>query len=142
MPSAQIRQDHARAPRADEFKGAWTAIGRVSPDRLTSLRRVATIESIGSLTRIEGASCLTKRSPQKARLEKRIDRERLILGDLPELSVRILELCRERRRITVAEAEKATGANRSTIKDHLKALSRAGHIAQHGAGRRAWYGLA
>ena len=39
----------------DEFKGAWRAIGRIAPDRLTSLRRVATIESIGSSTRIEGA---------------------------------------------------------------------------------------
>jgi Fic family protein len=79
---------------------------------------------------------------QKARLEKKIERERLILGDLPELSVQLLELCRERGRITVAEAAKATGANRNTIKDHLKALSRAGHIAQRGAGRGAWYGLA
>ena len=34
----------------DEFKGAWTAIGRISPDRLTALRHMATIESIGSLT--------------------------------------------------------------------------------------------
>jgi Fic family protein len=79
---------------------------------------------------------------QKARLEKKIERERLILGDLPELSVQLLELCRERGRITVAEAAKATGANRNTIKDHLKALTRAGHIAQRGAGRGAWYGLA
>ena len=39
----------------DEFKGAWAAIGRISPERLTSLRQVATIESIGSSTRIEGA---------------------------------------------------------------------------------------
>jgi hypothetical protein len=39
----------------DEFKGAWTAIGRILPERLTALRRVATIESIGSSTRIEGA---------------------------------------------------------------------------------------
>jgi Fic family protein len=39
----------------DEFKGAWTAIGRISPERLTALRGVATIESIGSSTRIEGA---------------------------------------------------------------------------------------
>ena len=39
----------------DEFKGAWTAIGRITPEQLTSLRRVATIESIGSSTRIEGA---------------------------------------------------------------------------------------
>ena len=78
---------------------------------------------------------------QKARLETRIERERLILGALPELSVRILELCRERGRITVAEATKATGANRNTIKDHLKALTRAGHLQQHGAGRGSWYGL-
>ena len=78
---------------------------------------------------------------QKARLEKKIERERLILGALPELSVRILELCRERGRITVAEATKVTGANRNTIKDHLKALTRAGHLQQHGAGRGSWYGL-
>src|SRR5215471_8893001 len=39
----------------DEFKGAWRAIGRLAPDRLSALRRVATIESVGSSTRIEGA---------------------------------------------------------------------------------------
>lgn len=39
----------------DEFKGAWRAIGRLAPERLASLRRIATIESIGSSTRIEGA---------------------------------------------------------------------------------------
>ena len=78
---------------------------------------------------------------QKARLAEKLERERLILGALPELSVQILELCREHGRITVAEAAKATGANRSTIKDHLRALTRAGRLAQHGAGRGAWYGL-
>jgi Fic family protein len=78
---------------------------------------------------------------QKARLEKKMERERLILGDLPELSMQILELCRERGRVTVADATKVTGANRNTIKDHLKALTKAGHIEQHGAGRGTWYGL-
>lgn len=39
----------------DEFKGTWRAIGRIAPERLSSLQRVATIESIGSSTRIEGA---------------------------------------------------------------------------------------
>ena len=78
---------------------------------------------------------------QKARLEKKIERERLLLGDLPGLSVQILELCRERGRVTVADAVTVTGANRNTIKDHLKALKRAGHIEQHGAGRGTWYGL-
>jgi Fic family protein len=39
----------------DEFKGRWQALGRLAPDRLSALRRVATIESVGSSTRIEGA---------------------------------------------------------------------------------------
>lgn len=41
--------------RIDEFKGAWRAMASLSPDRLSALRRVATIESIGSSTRIEGS---------------------------------------------------------------------------------------
>ncbi len=40
--------------KIDEFKGAWMAIGNLAPDRLNSLKHVATIESIGSSTRIEG----------------------------------------------------------------------------------------
>jgi Fic family protein len=39
----------------DEFKGAWRALGRLAPERLSALRRVAMIESIGSSTRIEGS---------------------------------------------------------------------------------------
>jgi Fic family protein len=39
----------------DEFKGRWQALKPLSPDRLNALRKVATIESIGSSTRIEGA---------------------------------------------------------------------------------------
>ena len=41
--------------KIDEFKGAWRALGKLAPDRLSALRRVATIESIGSSTRIEGS---------------------------------------------------------------------------------------
>ncbi len=39
----------------DEFKGAWRALGTLAPERLSALRRIATIESIGSSTRIEGS---------------------------------------------------------------------------------------
>ena len=39
----------------DEFKGAWRALGTLAPERLSMLRRVATIESVGSSTRIEGS---------------------------------------------------------------------------------------
>lgn len=39
----------------DEFKGAWQLFGRLTPERLQQLKKVATIESIGSSTRIEGS---------------------------------------------------------------------------------------
>jgi len=39
----------------DEFKGKWEALKNMSPERLRQLRKVATIESVGSSTRIEGA---------------------------------------------------------------------------------------
>ena len=39
----------------DEFKGAWKALGQLAPEQLNSLKHVATIESIGSSTRIEGS---------------------------------------------------------------------------------------
>ena len=39
----------------DEFKGSWKVLKSLSPDRLKSLKYIATIESIGSSTRIEGA---------------------------------------------------------------------------------------
>ena len=39
----------------DEFKGAWRALSTIAPERLKALRHVATIESIGSSTRIEGS---------------------------------------------------------------------------------------
>ncbi len=38
----------------DEFKGRWAALGNLAPERLSALRRIATIESVGSSTRIEG----------------------------------------------------------------------------------------
>ena len=40
----------------DEFKGKWEALKSLSPERLDVLRKVATIESVGSSTRIEGAT--------------------------------------------------------------------------------------
>lgn len=50
--------------RIDEFKGAWRALGALAPERLIALRRVATIESIGSSTRIEGSK-LTDREIER-----------------------------------------------------------------------------
>jgi Fic family protein len=39
----------------DEFRGGWNTMHDLTPERLKELRHVATIESIGSSTRIEGA---------------------------------------------------------------------------------------
>jgi Fic family protein len=39
----------------DELKGAWRALGTLAPERLSALRRIATIERVGSSTRIEGS---------------------------------------------------------------------------------------
>ena len=39
----------------EEFKGAWKAVSTLAPERLHALRHIATIESIGSSTRIEGS---------------------------------------------------------------------------------------
>ncbi len=48
----------------DEFKGAWRALGTLAPERLRALRHVATIESVGSSTRIEGSK-LTDREVER-----------------------------------------------------------------------------
>ena len=39
----------------EEFKGLWRYYGQIAPDRLSVLKKIATIESIGSSTRIEGS---------------------------------------------------------------------------------------
>ncbi len=40
---------------ADQFKGYWAKLRELEPDRLNRLQKVATVESIGASTRIEGA---------------------------------------------------------------------------------------
>jgi Fic family protein len=41
--------------QVDEFKGKWMKLQDLAPDRLETLRKVATIASVGSSTRIEGS---------------------------------------------------------------------------------------
>jgi Fic family protein len=78
---------------------------------------------------------------QVKRLEKKVEHEKIVLAVLPELSLHILELTRERGRITLQLAVELTGANRSTAKQHLQKLLVAGHLIRHGAGRGVWYSL-
>lgn len=63
--SIQITPDLlALIAEIDEFKGAWRALGTLAPERLRALRHIATIESIGSSTRIEGSK-LTDREVEQ-----------------------------------------------------------------------------
>jgi len=78
---------------------------------------------------------------QKDRLEKKMERERVMVAALPELSVLILELAREHGRVTISEVVRVSGVSRNTVKDHLKSLAEQDHLQLHGAGRGAWYGL-
>ena len=44
----------AQIAEIDEYKGTWTGFARLRPEQLKTLKKVATIESIGSSNRIEG----------------------------------------------------------------------------------------
>ena len=78
---------------------------------------------------------------QVDRLHKKVEREKLVLAALPELSLHIVEFAREHGRITIGEAVKLTGASRNTLKQHFRALVEHGHLNQHGSGRGVWYEL-
>jgi len=78
---------------------------------------------------------------QVRRLEKKLEREKLVLASLPELSLQIVEFAREHGRVTMGEAIKLTGASRNTLKQHFRALVERGHLNQHGSGRGVWYEL-
>ena len=78
---------------------------------------------------------------QVQRLEKKVEREKIVLAALPALSLRIVEFAREHGRITMAEAIKLTGASRNTLKPHFRNLIERKHLEPHGSGRGVWYGL-
>ncbi len=78
---------------------------------------------------------------QVRRLEKKVEREKIVLATLPELSLHIVEFAHEHGRITMAEAIKLTNASRNTLKQHFRNLVARGHLQQQGSGRGVWYEL-
>jgi Fic family protein len=78
---------------------------------------------------------------QKQNLAKKVDREKIVLSTLPELSVQILEFAREHGRVSTGEMIKLTGASRNTLKQHFRVLVEKNHLLLHGAGRTTWYTL-
>ena len=78
---------------------------------------------------------------QMRRLSKKIDREKIVLSDLPELSLRILDFARDHGRVSIGDMIKLTGASRNTLKQQLRILVEKKHLVKHGAGRTTWYAL-
>ncbi|MBD9667082.1 Fic family protein [Variovorax sp. VRV01] len=79
---------------------------------------------------------------QVRRLNRKVEREKLVLATLPELSLQIVEFAREHGRITMGDAIRLTDGSRNTLKQHFRVLVERGHLAQHGAGRGVWYQFA
>jgi hypothetical protein len=76
---------------------------------------------------------------QVRRLNRKVEREKLVLAALPELSLAIVEFAREHGRITMGEAIRLTGGNRNMLKQHFRTLVERGYLGQHGSGRGVWY---
>lgn len=75
-------------------------------------------------------------------LNRKVEREKIVLAALPELSLQIVEFARQHGRITMGDAIRLTDGSRNTLKQHFRFLVERGHLAQHGAGRGVWYEFA
>jgi Fic family protein len=71
---------------------------------------------------------------QVRRLNQKIEREKLVLAPLPELSLQIVEFARGHGRVTMGDVIRLTGASRHTLKQHFRALVDQGHLNRHGRG--------
>ncbi len=78
---------------------------------------------------------------QMQRLERKVERERILLAALPELSLRIMDHARAHGRVTLKEMTLLTGASRNTLKEHFRRLVESGQLAMQGKGRGVWYRL-
>ena len=82
---------------------------------------------------------------QMTRLRAKVEREHLLesaRGALPELSLRILEMARERGRVRASEVVALTGEARGTVRNRLNDLVARGLLARHGSGPSTWYAAA
>ena len=78
---------------------------------------------------------------QVRRLEKKVEREKIVLAAMPELSLQIVEFAREHGRVTIGDTIRLTGASRHTLKQHFRSLVERGSLNRHGSGRGVWYDL-
>jgi Fic family protein len=78
---------------------------------------------------------------QKNRLAAKIEREKIVIAQLPELSMRILDVAREHGRVSTGDMVRLAGASRNTLKQQFRQLVERGYLTRHGGGRTTWYTL-
>ena len=78
---------------------------------------------------------------QIRRLEKKVEREQIVLASMPDLQLQIVEFAREHGRVRIGEVIRLTAASRNTLKQHFRALVERGTLSQQGSGRGVWYAL-
>ena len=78
---------------------------------------------------------------QMWRLLRKIEREKIVLSNLPELSLRILNFARDHGRVSIGDVIRLTGASRNTLKQQFRMLVERRHLVMHGGGRTTWYVL-
>jgi len=76
---------------------------------------------------------------QALRLSQKVEREKIVLSALPDLSITILEFAREHGRVSIGEIAALTGKSKNTLKVHFRALVEKGLIEKKGGGRTSWY---
>ena len=86
-------------------------------------------------------SCLRSLAEHVRRLEKKVERDKIVLTAMSELSTQIVEFACEQGRITMAEVIKLTGASRNTLKQRFRNSTERCTLDQHGSGRGVWYNL-
>ncbi len=72
------------------------------------------------------------------RLSQKVEREKIVLSALPDLSLTILEFAKEYGRVSMGEIAALTGKSKNTLKVHFRALVEKGFIEQRGGGRTSW----
>ena len=78
---------------------------------------------------------------QKEVLAGKVEREEIMFA-LPPLSRQLMDIAKDHERLTITDAVKLTGANRNTIKVHLRRMVGEGYLCRHGKGRGSWYSVA
>jgi Fic family protein len=72
-------------------------------------------------------------------LKARLSTKAEDLGEMPQLSLKVLKLFETHDRMSMKEIERLTRGKRSTLKLRLKELVEQGYLMRHGQARSTWY---